>query len=67
MVALGAAAKGRSSARPLLRLCRQMVPNVLVLNIRPAELNPADGPSRGTAARAAHADRLGPALRAAHG
>ena len=70
MVALGAGSKGRSSARPLLRLCRQMAPAQVILGIRlllryiPSELNPADGPSRGTSVGAApetkvhHADRL---------
>ena len=52
MVALGAGAKGRSSSSPLLRLCRQMLPLQLVLEMRvllryiPSEMNPSDGPSR---------------------
>ena len=52
MVALGAGAKGRSSSSPLLRLCRQMLPLQLILEMRvllryiPSEMNPSDGPSR---------------------
>lgn len=63
MVALGAASKGRSSARALLRLCRQLVPITCVLNIwmlfryAPSELNPTDGPSRGPGVGHAHRDR----------
>ena len=71
LVALGAASKGRSSAAPLLRLCRQLVPLSLILGLRPyfryirSESNPADGPSRGLRVGAAeetkraHADRHG--------
>ena len=52
MVTLGAASKGRSSAHPLLRLCRQLLPLQLILELRlflryiPSEVNPSDGPSR---------------------
>ncbi|CAE8709859.1 unnamed protein product [Polarella glacialis] len=70
MVALGALAKGRSSARPLLRLCRQACAYSCVFSLRlllryvPSEKNIADGPSRGeglgvaSGTQRAHADRL---------
>ena len=52
MVALGAASKGRSSSRPLLRLCRQLAAVTLSTGLRmllryiPSEWNPADASSR---------------------
>ena len=70
MVTLGSASKGRSSSYPLLRLCRQLLPLQLILEMRmllryiPSEVNPADGPSRmklvGAAEETvmAHSDRL---------
>ena len=73
MVALGALCKGRSSAPPLLRLCRQAAAIIMAMDIRPllryiaSEVNPADGPSRGLGVGAApetvkaHADRAVPA------
>jgi hypothetical protein len=69
MVTLGCLSKGRSSASPLLRLCRMTAAITLSLRIRlllryiPSEMNPADGPSRGMKVGAApetiaaHADR----------
>ena len=59
LVALGALAKGRSSSRPLLRLCRQAAAVVLTYGMMPlyryiaSEVNPADGPSRGLGVGAA--------------
>ena len=70
MVALGAIAKGRSSAVALLRVNRKLAAYTLGCRIKvyvryvPSEVNPADGPSRGlrvgvaSETRAAHADRL---------
>ena len=53
LVTLGALSKGRSSARQLLRVCRQAAAVQLGCRIRiylrwvPSERNLADGPSRG--------------------
>eukprot|EP00974_Lingulodinium_polyedra_P013578 1314608-Lingulodinium_polyedra.AAC.1 len=72
MVALGSLAKGRSSARPLLRQRRQAAAVQLACGIRlvlryaPSQRNPVDGPSRGLPVGVAaetmahHADREAP-------
>ena len=68
MVSIGALAKGRSSSRPILRLCRRALAVVVAARLRvacryvPTWLNAADGPSRGIRRPCVHSETIAKAV-----